>query len=103
MSPASSLRQTSASVDAIFQNFAERARVRMRMIMRMICWVIGGAVEFLLVVGARGHQCALGLTAMKRFFSSVQVLGWLVLDRPQQPPSPDPKALSPSNSLLEGL
>ena len=58
----------SASVDAIFQNFAERAHVRMRMSMRMMPWVIGGMLVFLMGVGSRELRCALGLTAMRRFF-----------------------------------
>ena len=54
-------------------------------------------------VGTSERRFALALTAMRRFFGSVQVLDRPVLGRPQRSPSPDPKASSPSNSLLEGL
>ena len=93
----------SASVDAIFQNFAERARARMRMIMRMISWGIEGILASFMGVGASERRFALALTAMRRFFGSVQVLDRPVLGRPQRSPSPDSKASGPSNCLLEGL
>ena len=90
-------------MDATFQNFAERARARMGMTMRMISWVIGGILASVVGVGARERRFALGLAAMRRFFGSVQVLDRPVLGRPQRSPSPDLKASNPSSSLLEGL
>ena len=75
----------------------------MRMSMRMLSWGIGGILASVMGVNASERRFALGLTAMRRFFGSVQVLDWPVLGRPQRSLSPDPKALGASNCLLDSL